>query len=573
MERLKEIGFLIMVRNYEKYKINCLEELIKFCLIQSSKLGAHSVVTEICTYLKVQDQGMVINVLHFKDENKNTALYFANINYDLNNGLDLISLEKQAHKDDRAGALKCIRKEAGYHKLDLWMLETYKKLHPPSKCSRISVAFPAVLFTVIPSIIFFYLDFASDIALAKQYFNMAYGELNQTNCPVQQSYETCFREAIGNISCIHANEVAPILKNLLSNETCIEFDEMPQCEQTDYESMKLKYEMALGVMVFSILVSLLIYGFNSWKMKIQFSYIENQHARKIFEILIRIFWPIYYVYEEFSYRIKDEKEREEEKDEMTSQKSWKLLRAIENGIENYVQMMLQMYLILPYIGFIISLPVDQILSLSVQNIFNMFSMPESFCDKSDGYAALGKLTLTSLSYSYGMSSRQSTKKGQTLGQSIKNLVLWFTYSMYNIARIMALYSLLSLSHPLPAVLTFIILHIGSVLLIQVYLKEIKTNYATNSIRKLTAGFLVNLISAICSHTLISNIHTIERGEQSFLRQTLFQILILIENITMMLIPMIAPESYPDDECLQIHPSLIYYSFFFWLAGVVLQVQL
>ena len=196
----------------------------------------------------------------------------------------------------------------------------------------------------------------------------------------------------------------------------------------------------------------------------------------------------------------------------------------------------------------------------------MFSMPESYCNKSDGYAALGKLTLTILSLSYGMSSRQATKRGQTLGQSIKNLVLWISFSLFSLARMIAIFSLLTLSYPLPALLSFMFVHILMVLLIQACL-----NKKMNSIWTLTKEFVPNLISAVGSHTLWIDINSPARGTPTFLKQTIFQAMIMIENLIMLLLPVLAPGYYPQDDCFQIHPSLIIYSCSFWLVGALLQV--
>ncbi len=598
MSRIKEIGFYEMVSKSKQYKNNDLEKIVKFCLIHASKFGLHSLVTEICTYLKDQGQEMISNVLHHKDENGKTALFYANKQYQLKSGFDLISLEREAHINNRDKALKCIRKEAGYEKLDLWFLETYKTLHPPSKKARQGEAILALLVTVMPSIFFFYMDFASDITLGIQYYNMAYSEQVQTKCSPYASYETCFKDATNSSSYVKVDQVVPILKNILLNETCLGFDEISPCEETDHESNVMKYKVAFWVMILSILVSVMVYIWNISKTKIEFPGIKKQYARKIVESFMRIIWPIYYIYEEYSDRVTvvEEQERntadrvtfrQEKKTEVTSEDSWKLLRAVENGIENYVQMMLQMFLILPHISFIISLPVGQILSLSLQNIFNMFSMPDSYCDKSDGYAALGKLTLTMLSLSYGMSSRQATKKGQTLAQTMKNLVLWVSYGFFSMARMIAIFSLLSLEKPMIAVLTFLMVHMLSVLLIQAISYEKMKDHIQYSLMQeignngnhmcpimtLTVKFMPNLISAAGSHTFLMNLYMADRGTPSFFAQTLFQMFILMENLIMLLFPVVAPEYYPSDECFLIHPRLIVSSCAFWLVGALLQVQI
>ena len=263
MKRIAEVGFYRIVLNHEIYN---LKKFIGFSLVYASKLGMYSLVTEICTYLNDQDEEIIINVLHHKDEENKTALYYANKNDKFKNGVDLIRLEKVAHKDHRLEALMCIRTNAGKYGLELLFLESYKRIHPLPQKSRIVIAITSIL-TLLPSIIFFYLDFASDIALCRQYYSIAIGELNKTNCPLQLNYETCFKHAVGNLSYIHIDNVIPIFKNILSNETCHEIEEIPPCEDTDNESMLLKYKVAFVVMMISILVPVVVYIRNMRKLK------------------------------------------------------------------------------------------------------------------------------------------------------------------------------------------------------------------------------------------------------------------------------------------------------------------
>ncbi len=311
MKRIKEIGFHGTVRYYEKYKISELEEFIKFCLMNASKSGAHSVVTEICNYLKNHDHKMISNVLHHKDEYGKTALYYANKNYQLRIGLDLISLERLAHANDRGKALYCIRKEAGYYNLDLWYMDTYKIMHPPEKTSSIFKVILAVLFTVIPSIIFIYLFFALDNALSMQYVGLADGEVNQTNCPAQRSYESCFKEALGNNSIVQVDKVAAILKNILSNGTCVDVVESSPCEDTDYESFEMKTGLAFVIMMLTIFVWVWFYIFRMSSWASEFSNIKNRFARVIAEIIKKIF---YYAYEEYYYRVRGKYDEDESAD-------------------------------------------------------------------------------------------------------------------------------------------------------------------------------------------------------------------------------------------------------------------
>ena len=94
-----------------------------------------------------------------------------------------------------------------------------------------------------------------------------------------------------------------------------------------------------------------------------------------------------------------------------------LFRSVENGIENYAQIWLQCYLLVPYINHILNIPMSQVFHISLQN---MIQSPISPCSREDAYICIGKLLLSIFSLSYGVSAHRTSKKGQTLGQCLSN---------------------------------------------------------------------------------------------------------------------------------------------------------
>ena len=363
------------------------------------------------------------------------------------------------------------------------------------------------------------------------------------------------------------------MKTILANETCLRFDEFSYCEEVDHESLNIKYIWAFAVMVLTMLFSFLFYIYymaKLWKLKPKMNPVTKSIARRVLQIGLILFWPFYYLWEELCSKVHID--RNQSKRQKTVENSWNELGVVKNAIENYAQMILQIILIVPYIGFLLSLPLQQILGLSLGNIFKMYSWPETYCDKNDAFIALGKLILTLFTQSLSVSSRQTTRRGQNLGQTIKNFMLSISFFFFSLARMIAVYSLISSDFPLISI-PFAIVHILVVLAIQSIqlLNEIKIESQANNRTymstcwKFKKEFADNLLSAVTSHTLLINRKSGERGTETLKKQTLFQLLIIVENLIMLY-------ALPHDDCYQLPASLCGWSIGFWIFGLILQVN-
>ena len=145
LEAIEEIGVYEIFKSTNDLKK--VEEFLKRTLVLAAKSKGNNIVSDICSLLLVKKHPSlnhidkkrrlkIDDILHSKDEHGNSAMYYANLNMQLLTGLDLLYVENKVHADDRDGALKCLRVNAGYLKLDQWLIDSYKLVHPSDSFER-----------------------------------------------------------------------------------------------------------------------------------------------------------------------------------------------------------------------------------------------------------------------------------------------------------------------------------------------------------------------------------------------------------------------------------------------------
>ena len=285
-------------------------------------------------------------------------------------------------------------------------------------------------------------------------------------------------------------------------------------------------------------------------------------------IISMIFWPITYLCREVMDRVKLENKGTNELVE-ESKKYWVIIKTLENGCENVIQMFLQLYLLKPYISFQTTLSLREFLQFSVSNIFHY---SDSLCEESNISIGMSKLLLSILSLSYGASSRQTSKPGITLGQTIKNTMLWLSFASLSISRITAIFSLVALQSPIHGIVCFLLIHLALVFLI---LREKNVSCTCSDVsthfKTIISTHFTTIMSCISSHTVIISFEKKERGKETFRRQLYFQSLILLENTVLCFLPLIIPDHYPTGECYDYSHKFIAFVIGMWSIGIILQV--
>ena len=527
-------------------------DFLKKTLIMASKLNKEVLIADICNILRDTQHSFshiedwenidIGEILHHKDEKDsgNPPIYFANKRKLLLGGLSLLYVEKEVHGEDRDGALKCLRENAGYMKLDMWLIDTYKLIHPPKESSRKLAAVLLVVLQLLLSFFFLIGDWISDIVLCYQYMIIAFNQEDSSR-----------------------------------NETCAENDQILPCFDQTHTEVQSTYSIAFCIMLATISVSTLAYIWTAinhspgdWTnvsdtdnrvitfIKIRFGF--------ILKMLSKILWPLTYLAREFNDKVNLENTEQDNQAVEESKSMWMFIKTLENGLENFLQMFLQLFLMKPYVSFLTTLSVTEIIQLGIGSIFN-FS--DSLCDGKNVNIALGKLFFSVISLSYGASSRQASKQGITLGQTIKNLVLWLSFFCFSLARTMALFSIMSLESPLPALVGFLLIHLE---LVSFILYEGSGRCTIQNFFKMDTVRLIT--SCLASHTVVITFQNKPRGTPSFWTQLKFQSLILCENIALVVFPFVSTELYPSELCFEYSPKIVALVICLWFAGIIFQVN-
>ena len=511
-----------------------LEEFLKHILVSAVEYDKKNLVSQVCSLLIEEHRTNrrclnIYDILHYKDKKNNSALYYANYyNLLLTTGTELLYVEKEVHGEDRDGAIKCLRKNAGYLKMDQMLIDSYRFIHPSGKVSKYISASLAAGLQILLSFIFLFWDWISDILLCYQYINIAF----------------------------YSNEFT-------RNESCNEAQAIPCLEQTDLETQQT-YTIASLIMLITISMTSLAYIWAVFKHT-PGKWISNQPTKyRVFflSIISKIFWPITYLCREVTDRVElgstgtySYSSLEE------SKKYWFIIKTLENGVENAIQMFLQLYLLTPYLSFLTTVPLSKVIQLSVGNIFD-FS--DSLCEGRNLSIGMSKLFLSILSLSFGASSRQTSKPGISFGQTIKNIFLWLSFVCLSISRIIAILSLVALQSPLPGIVCFLLIHLILVFLIlrdkSVSCKNVSIHFQT-------------IMSCVSSHTVLIYFQKKERGTKTFWRQLYFQSLILLENVLLCSLPLIIPDHYPPEGCFDYSHKFIAFVIGLWNIGIILQVRL
>ena len=266
------------------------------------------------------------HIIHYTVENHHifskTALNYANQNNDRILGLELLQLEKQVHQDKNKG-LSCIMETLDSGPLLSLIIQTYKDFFPDkNKLKTIGIAvwtfIKVGLFSFLPLLF----DLYSDINLASDYRVIArFGFIfqivnNETNC-------TSYVSSSAPSSC--------------------------------YFNVFL-YDYAYGITWIIISVTLLLhlaiiiwYNEDDVSFLKNFIRVENKYAAWVMVFFGKLLWPFRHIYLEVKYNCA-EKKTELINSTNESKTIWKLIKSVESGLENSTQLLLQIWLLKPYLA-------------------------------------------------------------------------------------------------------------------------------------------------------------------------------------------------------------------------------
>jgi hypothetical protein len=261
---------------------------------------------------------------------------------------------------------------------------------------------------------------------------------------------------------------------------------------------------------------------------------------------------------------------------------WNNIKIVEYGLESSIQLLLQLWLLQPFLPIIMTWDTTKLINSCVTGLFNFITLenyPACYFEK-----ALFKIFLTITLLSLGI-SQMKKKPGQSF---VKTLPMFISIFGQTVGRIVALKSLVLMTTILGhyKYFLFFCVHVLLVFLIKIFFDVKSLSEKLNACCKGEGGgkrqmwhvitFIISGISSTIVMLYLSRDKKVEQGKRhhTFLSHSAFQILILLENLFLVIFPFIADSSsYPPEDCFPANSkyNAIWIVILAWLAGAVFQV--
>ena len=471
---------------------------------------------------------------HYEETFHRTALAWANENDDPISVSDLLHLIKATHPTKEEG-LRCIKQQITNDKLLFWITRTFSRFYANSPGKMWSKAFIISLITLGISYFGFIFDLYTDFDLTYDY-SAAYNDI--------ENYTSLMME------CARVNESQPITEN--QNQTsCFSFnDQYPQ------QTYIVAYWMTLSSMFVSLLAYILgitvVFNMKNLTEKKFPPPDENTTLtgkaiwsvkQILFWIIIRMFWPFFHLYRKLRYEASEVKSSRRKKF-IEFETIWIMVRTIEHGIEATVQLIIVLYLLVPYYDEIHNWSFQATVKKTSSGIFHFLTLgkyPACLIEK-----VVGKLFMNVLAQSISLTLLKYLKYGMSLPDHLASMFPTFaSNTLQIIARLYAMRvffvtaeDLLGTNDKGLAIGIGFLLHFLAVLLIKITFEIRKENCKDV---KFYMKFTINLLSSCLLYVQTNEYGTKPRDNinqhNTFLPQLMFQLLILIEHLIVIIFPL------------------------------------
>jgi hypothetical protein len=549
----------------EKAVISCFKRDGNYTFIQTHLIGCtkdkntrmFGELIQVISSKSDSQKGFIVplaglgQIIHFKNDADQkalfgkTALTWAIENSDQYMAIELLKLEHDFHKTEKEG-LECLRDNLRSHELLPWIFETYSKFydkHQYWRSLRI-VIIELVLLSYIPYI----MDIYFDITLANSYRQYSSGNHRVTN------FWSC-REIKLNLSC-YERVGSDHATSYHKDENNITLDDLQVSED-----IQKSFMVAFWVTIFLLSCTVGFYIFciaydsspswlTSWLSILNnYSCCKRQRIMRLcFNNLViclcKLLWPFVFWGRQLLYLASPKRSQYQENLERSSA-IWNNIKIVEYGLESSTQLLLQVWLLCPFLPTIMIWDMKELISRCAAGLANFFTfeiLPACYIEK-----ALAKILLTIFFLSLGI-SQMKRKPGQDL---IKTLPMFVSIFAQTVGRIVALSGLVLMPTSLGyyKYALFFVVHFLLVFMIKV-LFEVKyllgrdvASCHSHGWRKRIWKVIKFIASGISSTMVMIHLRSDkeERHKQhpSLLSHSAFQVVILFENLILVCLPYIA----------------------------------
>jgi len=544
-------------------------------------------------------------IIHYKTFEVNslfskTALNVANENNERFMALELLKLEQTVHSSEMEGQT-CLHENLSRVAMLTWIIESFSKFYVESASKRwfrafITVFMELVLLSYVP----FMYDMYSDISLAGSYYQFAYVSFNDSEvieCSDNQFNFSCYRRtSLGHDVNFENN----------SFDTTDQLDSLPSSE--DWLNLRQMFKVALWTTCTSFSISLLFYFYSIIihpnpkclspvpYNKTSGQQIENKYinclqmvAWCLCQLMLgavgKLLWPIIHIWRRMQYQA-SLKSIEHSELRSQSDQTWKNIKAVEYGVESSIQLLLQLWLLKPFLYDISVWRATEFFIRCVTGVANFVTFdiyPACYIEK-----ALGKIFLTVISLTLGLAQTKSYIPGQGFtDKPLKTVPIFVSLLAQTIARIFAFKSLILLEYSSGFYIyaIFFATHYAAVFAIKILFEipSLKTKlkvecYADketflNFFRFIASGLssVILMIHLRKDPTMISG--KSGKSRHTFLSHTFFFFISLVQNWALVTLPYTAPHLYPDVYCFTTdsRTNAVGTVVGLWFVGVIAQI--
>jgi hypothetical protein len=151
--------------------------------------------------------------------------------------------------------------------------------------------------------------------------------------------------------------------------------------------------------------------------------VANFLCRKLMEALVKLLWPLIHIWRRMQY-LASLRSSECIESNSESDKVWANIKAVEYGVESSLQLLLQLWLLNPFLSDISTWSLKEIIDrcgTGLANFITFDTYPACYIEK-----ALGKILLTIITFSLGVAQMKSYKPGQDTAVNPSGLYPFFS---------------------------------------------------------------------------------------------------------------------------------------------------
>ena len=310
-------------------------------------------------------------------------------------------------------------------KLLFWITRTFSKYYQSSSCTRWSTAVFMSILQLGLSYFYFVFDIYSDYQLTEAY---------------REAYRDVGNYTRDMLACARAS-AGPSEDNYTAGASseCFRVGDLNP-EKTYYVAFALTWlSMVISIVVYFLGITF-FFKTENLTYKLDWFNSHSKGSERIFKIFIaiavRLFWPIFHIYRRIRYEATSNKSNRRN-NLIEFESIWIMVKSIEYGIEATIQMIIVLYILVPFY--------DEIHNWDFQTSVNKIAFGILHFLTGGKYKAcllekvVGKLFMNVFGQCFSLTNLKYLKYGMSLFEHLTSLLpLLFSYIFQIIARILVL---------------------------------------------------------------------------------------------------------------------------------------